>query len=64
MLVVPVVVATLAPRCLANWIAKVPTPPEPGLDEDLLTLLQARLPDQCPAMPSAPQVEWTRPPPS
>ena len=25
-----VVVATVAPRCLANWMAKVPTPPEPA----------------------------------
>ena len=25
-----VVVATIAPRCLANWIANVPTPPEPA----------------------------------
>src|SRR6059058_6251553 len=29
-LLVPVVVATVAPRCLANWIAYVPTPPEPA----------------------------------
>ena len=25
-----VVVATTAPRCFANWIANVPTPPEPA----------------------------------
>ncbi len=29
-LVVLVVVATCAPRCLASWIAIVPTPPEPA----------------------------------
>ncbi|MDT4886804.1 hypothetical protein FQZ97_1231990 [compost metagenome] len=26
----PVVVATKAPRCLASWMARVPTPPEPA----------------------------------
>ena len=29
-LLVPVVVVTVAPRCLASWIAYAPTPPEPA----------------------------------
>ncbi|MNT83260.1 hypothetical protein D3C72_2231000 [compost metagenome] len=29
-LAAPAVVATVAPMCLANWIAMVPTPPEPA----------------------------------
>src|SRR5829696_9253473 len=29
-LLVPVVVVTVAPRCLASWIAKAPTPPDPA----------------------------------
>jgi hypothetical protein len=42
MLVVLGVVATCAPRCLASWIAIVPTPPDPRVDKDLLTGLQVR----------------------
>jgi hypothetical protein len=30
---VPVVVATCAPRCLANWIAIAPTPPDPAAEQ-------------------------------
>jgi hypothetical protein len=43
---VPVVVVAVAPRCLASWIAYVPTPPGAAVDEHVLAGLQVRSLDE------------------